>query len=141
MDHRALGVELYNGCWTLMERDRTADEDALLIHQAHASLWHWSQVGAPENIARGEWLCARVYATLGRSEPALWHARRCIQLASPIGDWDLAAGFEELARAHAVAGDALSAREALEASRAVPVADPDDRAVIEKDCLEVEALL
>lgn len=38
IDHRQLGVDLFNGTWTLMEQaDRTPDDDALMIHMAHAS--------------------------------------------------------------------------------------------------------
>ena len=47
-----------------------------MIHAAHASRYHWSQVGEPVNVAHGEWQCSHVYAALGRAEPALHHARR-----------------------------------------------------------------
>ena len=67
VDHRQLGVDLFNGTWKLLDKpDRTADEDALLIHMAHASAYHWLQVGKPENFARSHWLCSRVYSVLGR---------------------------------------------------------------------------
>jgi hypothetical protein len=54
-----------------------------------------------ENLARGEWLCSRVYSVLGRAEAALWHAQRCLDHceAAGIGDWDLAYAYEALARA------------------------------------------
>jgi hypothetical protein len=59
MDERQLAVDLYNGLWPLLEkRVRTSDEDAQLVHQAHASLYHWSQVGEQVNLARGSG-CAR----------------------------------------------------------------------------------
>src|SRR5277367_7090451 len=59
IDHRQLGVDLFNGTWTMMEQpDRTPDEDALMIHMAHASAYHWLQVGAPENVARSHWQCS-----------------------------------------------------------------------------------
>ena len=59
--HRKFGKDLFNGTWTLMEKpDRSPDEDALMIHMAHASNYHWLQVGKPENFARGHWLCSRV---------------------------------------------------------------------------------
>ena len=45
---------------------------------ARASRFHWGEVGEPVNRVRGEWQCSRVYAVLGRAEPALWHARRCL---------------------------------------------------------------
>jgi hypothetical protein len=137
---RALAVGLYNLTWTLLERDdRSAEDIDRMIHAAHASRLHWDVVGSPVNRARGEWLCSRVYAVLGRAEPAVWHARRCLEILEAGGegieDWDLPAAFEALARAHAVAGrqdeaDAwrTRAREGLKL-----VADAEDRAQIEAD--------
>src|SRR5205085_2370588 len=105
-EQRRLAASLFNHVWTLLERDsRTEEEDDEMIHAAHASRHHWGAVGAPVNLARGEWQCSRVYAVLGRGEPALWHARRCLELCDrhSIGDFDLAFAYEALARAHAVA--------------------------------------
>jgi hypothetical protein len=34
----------------------------------------------PENLARSDWLIARVYSVVGRAEPALAHAGRCLEL-------------------------------------------------------------
>jgi hypothetical protein len=86
-----------------------------MIGAAHASLFHWSQVSSatPANLARGEWLVSRVYTVLGRADPAIYHARRVLEICEDngIGDWDLAFAYEALARAHAVAGDAVAARE------------------------------
>ena len=138
--HRALGAGLYNRTWQLLEReDRTPDEDDELVHTAHASAWHWRQASKGVQRARGEWLCARVYAVLGRGPAAVAHARRCLELldAGPAGaeDWDRAAASEAMARALAVAGDEHGAARwrartiaALEA-----ISDPEDRAVIEQD--------
>jgi hypothetical protein len=142
MDERQLAVDLYNGLWPLMEKDaRTPEEDAQLVHQAHASLYHWSQVGEQVNRARGEWMCSRVYAVVGRAEPALWHAHRCIALAEPSGDWDLAIAYEALARAAVVAGDPEAARAAIARAREVEIAEDDDREVVEKDLADVDARL
>ena len=81
IDHRRLGVDLFNKTWTLMEKDdRTEAEDDELLHCAHASAYHWLQVGTPANRARSEWQCSRMYTVLGRAEPELYHARRCIEI-------------------------------------------------------------
>lgn len=136
--HRRLGVELFNGTWRLLERDdRTRADDDRMLHMAHASRYHWEQVGTPANLARGEWLCSRVYAVLGRGEPSLHHARRVLDLCQEhgIGDWDLAFAHEALARAHAVAGDRGAARAATEQALACAedVVDADDRALVLAD--------
>jgi hypothetical protein len=136
--HRRLGVDLYNSTWTLLEKaDRSALETDEMIHRAHASRWHWGRVGEPANLARGEWLCSRVYAVLGRGEPALWHARRCLEIDEQNGivDWDIAAAYEAMARATLVAGDKGAAREwTAQARRALQaISDPDDREPIQQD--------
>jgi len=142
--HRQLGVDLYNSTWTLLEKpDRTALETDEMIHRAHASRWHWGKVGSDVNLARGEWLCSRVYAVLGRAEPALWHARRCVEIdeaARDREDWDLPSAYEAMTRALLVSGDRAGAREwaakARTALAAVP--DADDREVIEQDLASLD---
>jgi hypothetical protein len=89
---RVLAAGLFNHVWTLLETpDRTPDQIDEMIHAAHASRYHWGEVGEPVNLARGEWQCARVYSVLGRGEPALWHARRCLEIneaaAPETGTW------------------------------------------------------
>ena len=135
---RRLAVDLFNEVWRLMERDgRTAADDDRMLHAAHASRHHWGQIGAPENLARGEWQISRVYTVLGRAEPALHHARRCLDICVEhgIGDWDLAYAHEALARAYQTAGDRdlaiASRREAERAAR--HIADPEDREHLEHD--------
>jgi DNA-binding transcriptional MerR regulator len=138
---RQLAVDLYNSSWTLIEKpDRSAAETDEMIHRAHASRWHWGRVGEAVNLARGEWLCARVYATAGRGEPALWHARRCVEINEALESdareaWDLPAAYEAMARGSSAAGDGVSAalwkKKALEALEAI--SDADDRLPIEQD--------
>lgn len=135
-DERKLAVELFNGAWTLLRKeDRTPGEDAELVHTAHASVYHWSRVGTHENLARGEWQVSRVYAVLGRDEPALWHARRCLALCERHGmtDWDLGFAHEAMARAYAVAGQLDLARQHAAAARAVPVKEDEDRELLLAD--------
>jgi DNA-binding transcriptional MerR regulator len=137
---RKLAADLFNHTWTLLEKhDRTAAEDDEMIHSAHASRYHWGEVGVgePVNLARGEWQCSRVYAVLGRAEPALWHARRCVAINEAGGhaDWDIASAYEAMARAHLVAGDlAETAAWKARATAALDgIADKDDRDLIEGD--------
>lgn len=138
--HRALGVALFNHVWTLLEKpDRSPAETDEMIHAAHASRFHWSRAegSEPVNLARGEWQCSRVYAVLGRGEPALWHARRCLAINEAAGtaDWDIASAYEAMARASAVAGDDQAARDwkAKTITALDGIADQDDRDIIEGD--------
>jgi DNA-binding transcriptional MerR regulator len=140
IDHRRLGVDLFNKAWTLMEQEeRTEAEDDELVHCAHASAYHWLHVGTPANRARSEWQCSRMYTVLGRPEPALHHARRCLELceASPdaLEDWDLPFAHEALARAYGLVGDQAEARRHEERARelAERVEDPEDLRLLEAD--------
>jgi DNA-binding transcriptional MerR regulator len=137
--HRRLGIDLYNRTWTLM--DSPGDE---MLHCAHASAYHWIQAGGTTaNRARSEWLCSRVYALLGRPEPALHHARRCLELVesapAEMEEWDLPGAYEAMARAHLVAGeDAETARyKALGLEAVSRVADEEDRKHIEHDLASI----
>ena len=135
---RKLAADLFNHTWTLLEKlDRTAAEDDEMIHSAHASRFHWGEVGEPVNLARGEWQCSLVYAVLGRAEPALWHARRCLAIdeASGVVDWDIASAYEAMARAYLTAGDLDEvARWKAKAVAALDgIADKDEREIIEGD--------
>jgi hypothetical protein len=142
--HRKLAAELFNGTWTLLEEpDRTPDDDARMIHMAHASAYHWLQVGTPQNVARSHWLCSRVYSVLGRPEPALYHARLAHDICAEhgIGDFDLAYAFEALARAHAVAGNRAESDEWRDRARAATadVAEAEDRELLLSDLAQIPA--
>jgi DNA-binding transcriptional MerR regulator len=137
---RKLAADLFNHTWTLLELpERTPEQVDEMIHSAHASRYHWGEVAdaEPVNLARGEWQCSRVYAVLGRAEPALWHARRCVAIneAAGSGDWDIASAYEAMARAYLAAGDAAQvAAWKDKASAALDgIADRDDRELIEGD--------
>ena len=136
---RALAAGLFNYTWTLLETNpRSQAQDDEMIHAAHASRYHWGEVGTGVNLGRGEWLCARVYSVLDRAEPALYHARRCVQLneANPEReDWDLPAAYEAMARASLVAGAAAEAAswKARAASALLDVSGAEDRSLIQAD--------
>lgn len=146
-EQRQYAVSLFNRTWDLLElSERTPEQIDEMIHIAHASCYHWGQVGAPANGARGEWQCARVYATLGHAEPALWHARRCLEIVEAGGegleDWDLPSAQQALAHAHLAADDHHEARlwAELAAENAARIEDPEDREVIESQIAELGLL-
>ncbi len=135
---RKTAADLFNFTWTLLEKpDRTERETDLMVHAAHASRFMWEDIGEPVNHARGEWQIARVYAVADRPEPALHHARRCLQIVEEhgVGDFDLACAYEALARAHATAGEREPAAryEALGREAAARIADADDRELVISD--------
>jgi hypothetical protein len=141
---RRLAAGLYNEVWRLMEiAKRRPEQDDEMLHAAHASRYHWGKIGQSVNVARGEWLCSRVYAVLGRPEPAVWHASRCLDLLTEFGSgetWDLAAAYEALARAHSVAGNKAETRTwlAMANEALTTIADEDDRRPIEADLATIK---
>lgn len=135
---RQLAVDLFNTTWELIDTaERSPDQDLRMVHMAHASRHHWAQVGEPVNLARGEWQVSRVYAILGRAEPARFHGERCLEICREhgIADFDLAYAYEALARAAAVAGDESERDRRLAQARvaAEAVADPEDREHLDED--------
>ena len=135
---KAIASALYMRVWELLEKpDRSTPDIDEMINAAHASRYLWSAVGNGKHWATGDWQIARVYAVLGRSEPAVFHARRCLDQAVHVEgeNWLLASAYEGLARAYAVAGDRAAALEwkAKAERRLEEVADPDDREIVERD--------
>src|SRR6266511_2795780 len=77
--HFYWGRTLFNDTWRLMEKeDRTPEEDDQMVHQAHASAYHWLQVGTPANFARRHWQCNRMSCVLGRDKTALYPTRHVL---------------------------------------------------------------
>ena len=135
--HRAFARSLNGLVWRLLARSgRTGDDDARMVDAAHASQYHWREAGGPP-ATRGEWLVSHVYAVLGRPEPALHHARRCLELADGPGvaDFDTAYAAEAMARALACAGDLDQAAgwHSRATAAGATVTDDEDRKIFTED--------
>ncbi len=103
--HKYFAVNLFNETWTLLDKEeRTEEEDLLMIHKTHASLYHWLQIGGPKEFSIGEWQIARVYAVLGMYESALRHGFRNEQICldNDLKGFELAYAYESIARAYAI---------------------------------------
>mgnify|MGYP001598918803 CR=1 FL=1 len=112
--HKKSAVDLFNLTWDLLDKkERNVEEDDKMVHAAHASRFHWGEIGEPLQFERGEWQISRVYAVLKRPQAALYHAERCLAIctANEIADFDIAFAYEAVARAYAVAGDAARSQE------------------------------
>jgi hypothetical protein len=94
-------------------------------------------VGEPEQWARGEWLCSRVYANLGRAEPSLHHGRRSLELSEQfgLGSFDIGSAHEAVARAAKLAGldDHAAKHAALALAQAEQLTDPEERHLLLTD--------
>lgn len=134
--HKLMAAQLFNLTWDLLDKpQRTAAEDDRMVHAAHASRFHWGEIGQPVHRVRGEWQVSRVYAVLNRPAAARYHAQRCLDLceAHGIGGFDLGFAYEALARAHAVAGNTAEAVGYVKRGRelAATIAAQGDREYLE----------
>ena len=137
--HRWFGSDLNNSTMDALDAGLVTPETAeSYIHAAHASCYHWMQVGTVANHGRGEFAVASVYAAAGLGEAALRHARRYLELAQAnpdqMADWDFAFAYDALARAYAAAGETDTARRARDQAQAAAdaIADEEDRNVFLK---------
>lgn len=110
-NHRKFAVGCFNQTWDLMDhKHRTHEEELKMIHMAHASRYHWGEIGTPLEFARGDWQISRVYAILGDGKLALKYANESLRhcLDNDIGDFDLAFAYEALARSSAILKDEVA---------------------------------
>jgi hypothetical protein len=145
-EHRRWGAALSDRVWELLARtDRSAADDDELVHTAHASLYHWGKadpVPDHQRLATGEWQLSRVYAVLGRPEPARWHAERSLAncVEGRLDGFLRGAACEALARSARLAGDDAAVHRYLRLGReaASQVEDAEDRQLLLDDLDEVD---
>ena len=138
--HQYFAKHLNGEVWALLEKpDRTLLEGERMVHAAHASAYHWLEVGTLVHQQRAEWLLAHVYTVLKEGESALLHANRCLALteehAEEMADFDKAYAYEGMARACALCQNEEDAiwyyQLAKQAGRLIK--DPEDRKIFEGD--------
>ena len=151
--HRKIAVQLFNQTWDLLDKkDRTEDDDNLMIHSAHGSVLHWQFVvnsgkypeSGPLNIERGEWQVSRVYSVLSQAKAALYHAKRCLDIcqANNIGDFDIAFAYEAMARAYSVSNDTEKSRKYIDLAKeaGTSITDEKDREYFMSELKSINSL-
>jgi uncharacterized protein YndB with AHSA1/START domain len=135
--HRTQGIECNNSTWEMIEAERTPEHDEEMLRRAYASTYHWARAAGrtPANEARGAWLLAKVQLLAGQPSLSLRYADRCMELCRQHGliDFDLAYAHEARARALNALGSVVESREEWAAAKAVPIADPEDQAIVDAD--------
>jgi hypothetical protein len=141
---RKVAVRLYNHTWDLLDLgdERTAVQTAEMLDAAHASNWHWAQIGGLEQAVVGEWMLSRVYASSGLGDEAVRHGQTAFTLlhsGDGLPDWLEASVQEGLARAHLAAGDRDAAEFAAHAATDAldKIAEDEDRALIATQLAEL----
>jgi tetratricopeptide (TPR) repeat protein len=107
--HKQIASKCFNKVWDFLDmQERTREEEEQMIHLAHTSFWHWTQVEehTPTNLSIGYWQIARVYAVVGSGEQSRYYAERCVEVSmqESIPPFYIAYGYEALARAYMVLG-------------------------------------
>jgi len=138
--HRAQGIECNNSTWEMIEAERTPENDEEMLRRAYASTYHWARANGrkPANDARGQWLLAKAHLLAGHSDRSLHYADVCMRICLEHGlvDFDLAYAHEARARALRALGRNDDAMIEWAAAKAVPIADDEDREILEKDLAE-----
>jgi uncharacterized protein YndB with AHSA1/START domain len=138
--HRAQAVECNNSIWDLVGEPASPARDEELLRRAYASAYHWQRAArrTPVNEVRALYMISKVHLLAGNAELALDYAERCMAMTRELGidDFDLAYAHEAVARGLRAVGRTEEAMVAWRAAKETPVADPEDRAIVEGDLAE-----
>jgi hypothetical protein len=141
---RQTASDCNNRAWALSVQARTPGQDREMLDAAHASAWHWAQVGTELNRMRATMLLAEVHALLGHGSTALLLAtemRSYFLARADTPDWELA--FTHAIYAHCAhsAGRLEAYRAAYHEARVAlaAVADEEDRRLVARTFAQVPA--
>jgi hypothetical protein len=133
---RRLGSGANNRGWALAEKSsRTPDEDAEMLHAAHASRYLWSKIGTERNFALADLLLGQVHALLGHAKTATEYSNRAFAYFTSHASepWELAFVHAVRANAACASSDASLHRDSY--AKALEIADtltdPEDRKVFD----------
>ncbi len=117
--HRKVTAECFNRTWDFLEqKNRSLDDDQMMLNLAHASRYHWSLIGKPWNFTTGDWQISRVYAALNQPDLALSFAKKALETSQKHNLSErLISAYEGMARAHAAATEYPLAREFVSKAR------------------------
>jgi hypothetical protein len=132
--HRKFGAMGNNRAWALSVSSRSDAEDQEMLSAAHASAWHWSQVGTELNRMRAVTLLAEVHALRGFGRSAWAYAEQVQEYFLRVGaePWETALVHVVHAHAASVAGEIAAHRRSYElAAVAVPaIANEEERSIV-----------
>lgn len=138
--HRAQGVECNNSIWDLVGEPASPERDEELLRRAYASAYHWQRAArrAPVNEVRAVYMLSKVHHLTGQPERALHYADQGMAMCTELGiaDFDLAYAHEARARALQALGRTDEATVAWAAAKETPIADPEDKAIVDQDLAE-----
>jgi len=142
--HRAQAIEANNAVWDQLDAVKAGTAGITgLVRGAYAAAYHWERArgSTPANEARARYLIGKAWLASGRPDQALDYGDRTLAqcVDHGLGDFDLAYAHELRARGLTGLGRYTEGAEAWAAARAVEIADPEDRAIVEADFADAPA--
>jgi uncharacterized protein YndB with AHSA1/START domain len=135
--HRAQAIECNNSTWEMIEAERTPANNEEMLRRAYASAYHWQRAArtGPENEARALYMLAKAQLLAGDPDTSLRYADACMTQCRQHGltDFDLAYAHEARSRALHALGRSDEAAVEWASAKAVPIADPEDQAILDAD--------
>lgn len=138
--HRFFSAAAFNKTWEYLDMpERGVAETEMMLHAAHASLYHWlaQPEVSPRERSVGYWLLGRVYAVAGQGERALHYSGLSLEEAEAgrLEPFYLGYALEAVARAYSVLARSeesasFKARALAEAAR---IEDGESKNVLEAD--------
>ncbi len=118
--HELMADWLSKVTWQILQtKDRPSEQAQKMINAAHGALFHWGEIGAPDDVARCEWHMSTVYVEVKRPIPAYYHAQRSLTLceAHELSAFATANALKALAVAAGQLKDHEAFKEHLEDAR------------------------
>jgi hypothetical protein len=147
-NHRRVASSCFNRVWDLLDLpERSKHEEEQMVHLAHTSFWHWTQVDdhTPTNLSVGYWQLSRVYAVVGNGVQAQYYANRCVEVSidADLPPFYIGYGYEALARSYVVLGEFDSGYVAIKNANHYTdkVMDEGSKKLLEADLKQIKELL
>jgi hypothetical protein len=136
--HKFFAAHCFNKAWSLIEKkDRTPEDDRLMVAMSQASIYHWLQRDDCDNrrLSVGFWQASRIQALLGNAVEARRLAEVSLSYSDGLEPFYIGYAREALARAESLAGNTAKASAHLEKAKkyAAEVRDKDERELLLKD--------
>ena len=106
--HKYFAAHCFNSAWDLIEKkDRTPEDDRLMVALNQASIFHWLQRPdcSNERLSVGFWQASRIQSLLGNAAEARRHGEVCMSYSGELAPFYLGYAHEALARAAKLVGD------------------------------------
>lgn len=136
--HEYFAAHCFNRAWDLIEKkDRTAEDDRLMVALNQASIYHWLQRPdcGNQQLSVGFWQASRIQSLLGNAAEARRQAEVCMSYSGELPPFYLGYAHEALGRAAKITGDTDLTRTHKEEATTLAgaIEDKDERDLLLKD--------